>query len=257
MADTHWKQGMKERLSEYAAICQAAEFIRPAFESWIEASPYEVKGVLNSEILFLCSILLSQRPKRIFESGRARAQSTVMLSLAFPDTPIVSIEHDAASPDIAIANARLASRPNVDAQFGDSTKLLPTLVQSGDIVLIDGPKGFKALRLAMHLFAGTGCDAIFIHDLYPGMDERNFIEAHFPEAKFSDDYRWAAGVADLDRSADNYLAPLQKIGARADGCGYGYSLTYLPRINGRRYNFLRYWAEISRIVSRIKRRMLE
>jgi len=71
----------------------------------------------------------------------------------FPSLPIISIEYDARSPDVPTAAARLAGFSNLDLRFGDATRLLPGLVQPGDIVLIDGPKGFRGLRLALSLLA--------------------------------------------------------------------------------------------------------
>ena len=53
-----------------------------------------------------------------------------------------------------IAAERLRESGNVECRFGDSLLLLPELVEAGDVVLIDGPKDFRALKLAFRLLRG-------------------------------------------------------------------------------------------------------
>ncbi|MFL6648667.1 MAG: hypothetical protein ACJ8KO_11970 [Sulfurifustaceae bacterium] len=97
-----------------------------AFRSRIMGIPYERKGVLYSEafLLYLCTLIAP--PQRIQESGRARGQSTLLLSSLFPDRPVISVEFDARSPDTEVARLRLSGRTNVDVRFGDATQRLST-----------------------------------------------------------------------------------------------------------------------------------
>ena len=105
-------------------LCAEAMRDREEFQRRIAGVPYERKGILFSEMYFLYLCARHAAPRRILESGRARGQSTLLLSLLFPELPVISLEHDSASPDVAVANERLRGRANVDLRFGDATKIL-------------------------------------------------------------------------------------------------------------------------------------
>ena len=83
--------GLETTLAEAAR--RAASFSR-----LVDGLPYEAKGVLTSEMLFLVAAVGGHRPGRIVESGRARGQSTLLLGLAFPDVSVISIERDQVEP---------------------------------------------------------------------------------------------------------------------------------------------------------------
>jgi hypothetical protein len=56
-----------------------------------------------------------------------------------------------------------------------------------DAVLIDGPKDFRALKLALDLLrTGKPC-AVFVHDFPPNSPQRKFLERNWPNAFFGDD----------------------------------------------------------------------
>src|SRR5262245_1543625 len=57
--------------------------------------------------------------------------------VSFPTPPLLGVEADPNSADVATAAERLRGCANVDCRFGDSIRLLPELVEPGDIVLID------------------------------------------------------------------------------------------------------------------------
>src|SRR5437016_14052409 len=94
---------------------------------------HEMKGIRRSEMFFLYAAVADLAPRRIIESGRARAQSTLVLSSLFPQASIISIELDANSPDVGVAAERLKGRDNVECRFGDARVLLPELLQTGDV----------------------------------------------------------------------------------------------------------------------------
>ena len=169
------------------------------FEQLVAPIPRPRKGVLSSEMFFLYCAVQQLRPGQIVESGRAQAQSTLILSLCFPDVPIVSIERDPDSEDVPIAAARLAERPNVTCLFGDARALMPRLVRPGDVVLIDGPKDFRALKLAARLLRRCEPAVAFIHDCFPQRPVRRFIERHVPHAFFADAAGFVAQYGHLDR----------------------------------------------------------
>jgi hypothetical protein len=183
-------------------LTQAAESAAE-FERLVADVPYERKGVLFSEMLFVRAILARLSWTRILESGRARGQSTHLLAVCFPDREIVSIEKDPGSPDVPVATARLAPFANVKLIFGDAMQRLPALMQRGDAVVIDGPKGLRAIRLALKLLRTGKPSAVFVHDCGRGTEERAFLERHMPEVLYSDATEFVDRYAYLDaRCAD-------------------------------------------------------
>jgi predicted O-methyltransferase YrrM len=159
---------------------------------------YEQKGILFSEMLFFGACLEGKKPARIIESGRARGQSTHVLSLMFPDTEIASIEYDSHSPDCPIAAQRLAPFKNVKLLFGDSTRLIPEMLCEGDVVLIDGPKHFRAVRLALQLMSTGKPAAVFIHDVDRSVPERHYLDKSVPGVLYSDEESFVKEFSSLD-----------------------------------------------------------
>ena len=122
------------------------------------------------------------RPRQILESGRARGKSTLILARCFPDARITSVELERDSESALAAEAKLKPFPNVELLYGDSRKILPDRVQPGDAVLIDGPKEFRGVELALELLRmGKPC-AVFVHDFPPGSRWRKFVEREFSNA---------------------------------------------------------------------------
>jgi hypothetical protein len=214
-------------------VLRAASAELEAFQARIGPVPYERKGVLYSEMFFLYLCARAARPARILESGRARGQSTALLAVLFPQLPVVSVEHDPASPDVAVAAERLRGFANVELRFGDATRLLPSLARPGDVALIDGPKGFRALRLALRLLAQGTVSMVFVHDVGPGTRERAFLERRLPGTLYSDEPRFAAIAHSLDGAAGDLPE-----GHRDVRCGYGFSLACIVRSAGTPYRLL-------------------
>ena len=138
-------------------------------------------------------------PARIIESGRARAQSTLVLARLFPRASIVSLESDPASPDVTVAAERL--RECEQCRLSASAIhffFCQTLVEAGDVVLIDGPKDFRALKLAFRLLRSGKPLAVFVHDLWLGSPARRFVDRYLPSVLLSDDPEWVQRYASLD-----------------------------------------------------------
>jgi hypothetical protein len=76
---------------------------------------------------------------------------------------------------------------NVELLYGDSREILPQRLQMGDAVLIDGPKDFRALKLALDLLRTRKPCAVFVHDFPPNSPQRKFVERNWPNAFFGDD----------------------------------------------------------------------
>jgi hypothetical protein len=151
-----------------------------------EFRTYEKDGILFSEMLFVFAVLAPRGPSRIVESGRARGQSTSLLARCFPDSRILSVDLDASSPDAVFGERRLRDYHNVELLNGDAKDLLSDLVSEGDALIIDGPKSFRALHLALHLLGLRRPSFVFLHDFYQGQSERSLLERLIPEACFSD-----------------------------------------------------------------------
>ena len=239
----------------YQTIAERARTLLPEFQRFATQAEYEPAGVPNSEMLFLLACLGGAPFKALIESGRGRGQSTLMLSQAFPEHKIVSIERNRDSPNAPYAQQRLQGRGNVELLFGDATRLLPQIVERGDVVLIDGPKGFRAVRLAIRLLASGKIAHLFVHDLTIETPERRFVAQHFPEARFSD---WR-GFADVATKADaaimQAIPPSRRYESFSGEFGYGYAMTYLPYVPGRLYGRLLWRAVLADRLARLSDRL--
>jgi predicted O-methyltransferase YrrM len=191
---------MHPAAARLGSLLGEAELLLPRYLEATSGLSHEIKGIRRSEMFFLYASIAALNPARIVESGRARAQSTLVLARLFPRALIVSLESDSASPDVEVAAERLRACSNVDCRFGDSLLLLPELVQAGDIVLIDGPKDFRALKLAFRLLRGGQPAAVFVHDLWLGSPARRFVDRYLPSAVLSDEPEWVQRYAALDSS---------------------------------------------------------
>ena len=238
-----------------ARINIAATEALSAFQSRVAGIPYERKGILYSEMFFLYLCAQAAKPSRIFESGRARGQSTLLLSAIFPDLDVVSIESDADSPDVQVARERLRGRDNVSMRFGDATRILPAEVRRGDLILIDGPKGFRGLRLALRLLATGRVTQVFVHDCAYGTEERAFLDAHFRGALYSDSIEFARVAHVLDATCWADLPPDRRFDGERPPRAYGYGLACIPFDPAVPYRMLFARAVVAGIKSRIKHRV--
>jgi len=202
------------------SIAGRADRLLPNFRRAIEGVPREsgFKGIGPRGMFFFYAAVRPFGPKQILESGRMRGESTLMLTRCFPQARIVSVEFDLDPTHAAIAEAKLRPYANAELLYGDSREILPQRVQTGDAVLIDGPKEFRALKLALRLLAtGKPC-AVFIHDFYRGQPARKFVERHWPGAFFSDDPALAARFRDLGSQIDPTYDPDSKHSASPFVC---------------------------------------
>jgi hypothetical protein len=223
---------------EYRDIIRLARERLPAFEALVKGVPYEAKGIINSEILFLLACASFRGFNRILESGRARGQSTLMLATCLPGTSIISYEKNLDSPDAPVATKRLSGHPHVRLEYGDATEMIPRVCEPGDLVLIDGPKSVRGIGLAIDLLGGGKVSQAFVHDLPPHTLGRKFVAKHFPEARFSDHVAWAEFAATLDHHCLDRIPPSRRLGGFPGQHGYGFSLTWVPHVEGRDYRAL-------------------
>jgi len=172
-----------------SAVAQRAIELLPEYQRIIATiSPEAGFGrIWESEMFLFYAAVKPSAPQQILESGRARGKSTLILARCFPESRIVSVEYERESENAPFAEAKLKSESNVDLLYGDSREILPERLQPGDAVLIDGPKDFRALKLAIDLLrTGKPC-AVFVHDFPPNSPQRKFVERNFPGAFFGDD----------------------------------------------------------------------
>lgn len=207
------------------------------FNNIIEQIPYEEKGVLYSEIFFIWLCLRESKPNRILESGRARGQSTLLLSHCFPDTEIISVEFEEGTEDAKIANDRLSDRDNVTLLFGDSTERLQEIAQPGDIAFIDGPKGYRGLRLAVRMLSTHKIPYVFMHDTFPGSHERRYLEHRIPDTFYSDHPQIASIAHQLDLGIIDNI-PETNRWPPSDSYGYGCSMACIPYDESANYTLL-------------------
>ena len=191
---------LKKGPTNVDTILANADRLLPEFRATIDAMPAHERGpgLFVSEMFFFYCAVKPMNPTRILESGRDLAGSTLMLTHCFPTARIASVEFEEASPRAAIALKKLAPYPNVECLFGDSRDLLPQLLESGDPVLIDGPKEFRALKLALRLLRTRKPSVIFLHDFGAGTPWRKFLDCHWPGAFFSDHPQFLQRYGSLD-----------------------------------------------------------
>lgn len=207
-------------LSKETALRRADELL-PQFQAAIADIPPEAGfgGVWESEMFLFYAVVRPLAPKQILESGRARGKSTLMLARCFPDARIASIELDRDTENARAAEAKLRSHANVDLLYGDSRALMLQCLQHGDAVLIDGPKDFRALKLALDLLATNKPSVMFVHDFPSGSPVRRFAEKNWPGVFFGDDPAFEKFRA-IDTARDPRPADARK--------GYGVFAVFPP-----------------------------
>src|SRR5437868_6548175 len=171
------------------AVAERADALLPGYRETIAGIPPEAGfgGIWESEMFLFYAAVKPFAPKQILESGRARGKSTLILSRCFPEARIISVEYDRQSENAPAAEAKLKPCSNVDLLYGDSREILPERLQPGDAILIDGPKDFSAIKLAVDLLhTGKPC-AVFVHDFPPNSPQRKFVERNFSNVFFGDD----------------------------------------------------------------------
>jgi len=196
-----------------STVAESADAFLPEYRETISRIPPEAGfgGIWESEMFLFYAAIKPFAPKQILESGRARGKSTLILARCFPESRIVSVEYERESENASAAEAKLKSEANVDLLYGDSHEILPQRLQDGDAVLIDGPKDFRAIRLAIDLLrTGKPC-AVFVHDFPPGSPQRKFVQRNFPNAFFGDDALFAR-FQTLDNERDPRPNPQRRYG---------------------------------------------
>lgn len=172
----------------------------------IAVEPYEARGILHSEMALILHACRRLGVEVVIEAGRARGQSTYLLSKYLPDAHIISIEMRG-GPDQAFGEQRCAGLPNVTLCTGDGGVLVPRLVEEvaphPTAILCDGPPTHVAIPVLKQALQAPHVRAGFLHDLRkldhgkPSPHRAAALEA-FPWAIFSDAQDLVASLAWID-----------------------------------------------------------
>lgn len=161
--------------AQSAVISLPSSSALTSFQKKVGHLLYRQKGIFPSEMfLFYLQAQDFDADDLILESGVGFGGSTTYLALLFPDTMIASVDGDAYG-QLQHVRRQLARHRNATIRKGDSTKLLPLLLErcyANKIgVLIDGPKKMMAVALASRLLQDSRVKFVAVHDLPPEMQK--------------------------------------------------------------------------------------
>lgn len=173
----------------------------------LASEPYEHRGIIHSEMALIIHTCRRFGIEVVIESGRARGQSTVMLSKYLPWTRVHSVEMRE-DPDAQFGVERCSGLVNVTLHQGNGMFEVPRLAALAapkpTAILLDGPKGAAAVRILAHCFAECPHVRVgFIHDMrkldHGGPSpHRAAAVAKLAKHAFSDDPRLVAGSSWVD-----------------------------------------------------------
>lgn len=177
---------------------------------------FEDRGILNSEMLAVCSVAEELGAEVFIESGRWLGQSTEILARYFQGKPIAVESVEAFYDENALhVEKKLAGKSNLNLLYGDANIVIPHLAKKYRgkkiALLFDGPKGEAALdvfRLA--LLKNDQVVAGFFHDMRRPTPEmpngsRQAMERVFPRAFYTDDRDFVEEFQALDAGCDTAL----------------------------------------------------
>jgi len=172
---------------------------------------FEERGILYSEMLAVCSISSEMDIDVLIESGRYRAQSTVVLARYFfgTKTKIISIEKNK-DENAMFAENILKDCSDVELIYGDAKNIMPSLVKKYRnkkiAILFDGPKGKEAIDIFKDLVLNSKDVLVgFFHDAKkPSKDVpnpgRELLEKDFERIFFTDDPEYVHAFKQMDEA---------------------------------------------------------
>ncbi len=174
--------------------------LKPVFDN----RRYTQHGILNTEALFLYSLLRKEAPDVVIESGTYKGYSSLFIAEALKRNGkgrliTISVNRDNC---LAFARKRLLDYPFVEIIEGESQKILkdkfkPLRVKDKISVFIDGPKGssrdFDELLflLKAKIDEGYNIDSILIHDCekhIPMFYNKNILEGYLNPTRLKTEY---------------------------------------------------------------------
>jgi hypothetical protein len=174
---------------------------------------FEDRGILNSEMLCVCSVSEALGVDVFIESGRWRGQSTEILSRYFEGKPVIVESIEVFRDENALhVEEKMKSRKNIRLRYGDANDVVPRLVKryAGKkiAILFDGPKGGPALDIfRLALAKNDSIVAGFFHDMRKPTEEmpnqsRREMEGIFPESFFTDDDDFVREFGSMDKTCE-------------------------------------------------------
>lgn len=198
-----------EKLKQF--VIQAAEKRESSFEKIIGG--FEDRGILNSEMLAVCSVAEELEVEVFIESGRWLGQSTEILARYFESKPVLIESIEAFWDDNAVhVEKKLGGRKNLNLLYGDANTTVPALIRKHRgkkiAILFDGPKGAPALDIFELALAYSDTVVVgFFHDMRrptEGMpnESRSAMESAFPDSFYTDDDEFVQKFGRLDQGCE-------------------------------------------------------
>lgn len=126
--------------------------------------PYQPKGIFYSEVFLFISACQEEGVDLVIESGVKHGISTQILARLFPDA-LISIDR----------LFEIVPPPGAQFLIGDACVAIPELIARYTDkrigILIDGPKGERALRLKNVCLGHPNVRVVAIHDIARGSGE--------------------------------------------------------------------------------------
>ena len=203
-----WEQLFLETSREAVAQWMLKSATEAPWLEGLASEQVQARGILNSEMHAILTVARQLKCSTIVESGVARGQSTLILNKYEPQTTKISLEIEN-SADFEFAKSQSPASETQQYVVADSTRWLPSNLARFEgpvVVLIDGPKGPDALRLAEKLVRSDNDEAIqaiFIHDVHSQSRARenpirSLISLTFDRVWFSDEPSWVSTFSYLD-----------------------------------------------------------
>lgn len=188
----------------------------------VTAIDYEFRGIFNSELVLITSLLKTLNISKILESGRARGHSTYVISkLLQGNMGFLLISMDFTRDQASLyAEERLSGEKSIELLYGDSNTMLRKIsrdkriqFEEGYGIVLDGPKGLNAMYLSMKLMrSNQPPKIIFIHDMRrldkgKSSFHRYLCSIIFDRVFFSDDFPITSEVLEVDKSVFSFIEP--------------------------------------------------
>ncbi len=189
--------------------------IKDQFIKKMDKIVWKKKGIFFTEAIAFCSFCKLFDVNLILESGVRNGDSTEMwLNYFGNDFKICSVDEFKFEEDLKKTKDRLSKYHNLDFIKGDGCKMIPKLSNQHNNhnigILLDGPKGYLAMKIAEDCFKqGDHVKFVAIHDMGDGAvrlgskDKKAIIDLRkWNNCIFNTDSQW---YRDKYKQIDNLL----------------------------------------------------
>jgi len=187
---TNWRDFCLKSASDYA----------DEFKALSESTEPQHSAILPSEMLLFCAVAKALGIDAVVESGRKLGYSTEIIArCGFEDFTSLDVDPAKEADDALLQRLGVAGRVKLEKL--DAMMFLRAVTEQGDAILLDGPKGRKALGLVSNLLGQSGMMAV--HDLNVSMKDERATAAEMG-AFFSDDEEFLSEHGHLDETMLTY-----------------------------------------------------